>query len=76
MPCKSTKDESLKLIVSSRVLNLLTSYMPQHEGLYLATVQDGAKGEVHLSFDPQSIEDIQTMIDWYQSHFPNELTRL
>lgn len=76
MPCKSIKGDGVKLVASSRVLNLIHSNMPQHDGLYLATVIDGGKGEVHLSFDATSREDVHGMLTWYEDHFPNELIRL
>lgn len=67
------EEQSLHLVMSRRMVNLLTSMMPQMEGLFLATVTDGKLGHVTLRFDASVVTDIRAMIDTLQKDNPDEV---
>jgi hypothetical protein len=65
-----------ELRCSQRLVNLLVSGMPLHEGLYLATVLDGRSGKLRLCFDFVVWGEVLAMLSYFQHRFPGELLLL
>ncbi len=70
------QERFVKLKVSGRLANLMTSSMPLLEGLFLATVLDGRQGLLQLSFDAAVSADVDAALDQWRQQFPGELTLL
>ncbi|MCB1051107.1 MAG: hypothetical protein H6510_00100 [Acidobacteria bacterium] len=66
----------VQLLCGKAALNFLTSNMPAHEGLYLATVLDGKAGKVLLHFADQSQNQIFEMLADLKGRFPNQWAQL
>lgn len=76
MSARKSSETVQELRCSQRLVNLLVSGMPLHEGLYLASVLDGRSGQLRLSYDARAQEEISAMLGYFMARFPGELLLL
>ncbi len=58
-----TGERECRIFLDRRGVNFLTSLMPTMEGLFLATVLDGKRGEVRLSYHMSMEDEIRGLLD-------------
>ncbi len=64
--------QKIELFLNRQSLNFLTALMPTMDGLFMATVKDGKKGQVVLSFSIETRPDIVKMIACLAKQFPED----
>jgi len=65
-------ERELTMVMSRRLVNLMTSLMPTMEGLFLASVLNGRDGIILFRFHESVAEEMEAMSRWLCDFYGDE----